>query len=259
MKRRAFSIELRADEDGPEGILRGYAAVYGRSYNVGARQTETIKAGAFDEDLATKRTIPVFYGHGWAKGTNEAPIGVAEVSSDGKGLRVDEARLFIDHDSKARSVWMASKEGALREWSVGFVPSEIGHGRNRSDEIIETGELLEVSVVLKGQSPFTEMTEVREASDEDGGEDDTEPTEPGGSEETSDEDETEGAEGEPGNENEDPSGDAGDESGTEEDADESASDEGGEAPEADPEVSERAAKLLARPETRALFASVLVQ
>lgn len=181
MKIRELSASLRAvtDEGEPEGILRGYAATYGQAYKTGARSTETIQRGAFDDDLAGKgNVIPVYASHGWAKESNDVPIGIAHVRSDGDRIEIERAELYVDTDPKAMSVWRSAKDGGLREWSIGFRPSEISFGRTRSDEFIEKGELLEASVVLKGMATgLTGMTEVREdggsADDDDETEDHT--------------------------------------------------------------------------------------
>lgn len=220
---------LRAvtDDDAPEGILRGYAATYGQAYKTGARSTETIQRGAFDADLSDKGgVISVFYGHGWSKGSNEAPIGVAKIRADGDRIEIEEASLYIDTDPKAMSVWRAAKDGGLREWSIGFIPAKITYGQTRSDEVIEQGELLEVSVVLKGMATgLTGMSEVREADDEDETED------PEADAEGSEDNETEGNEG------------------ADEAADES------EGSDVDPEIVERA---LAHPDLRKLLGTVVV-
>lgn len=215
------------DDDAPEGILRGYAATYGQAYRTGARSTETIQRGAFDADLSDKGgVISVFYGHGWRKGSNEAPIGVAKIRADGDRIEIEEASLYIDTDPKAMSVWRAAKDGGLREWSIGFIPAKITYGQTRSDEVIEQGELLEVSVVLKGMATgLTGMSEVREADDEDETEDP--------------EADAEGAED---NETEDNEG-----------ADEAADESEGSV--VDPEIMERA---LAHPDLRKLLGTVVV-
>lgn len=228
MTRHQFTAHLRAvtDEGEPEGILSGYAATYGESYKTGPRSTETIQRGAFDADLAEKGgVIPVFYGHGWVKGSNEAPIGVAHVRADGDRIEISEANLYIDTDPKAMSVWRATKDGGLREWSIGFQPTEISFGRTRFDEFIEKGELLEVSVVLKGMATgLTGMTEVRE---DDGSADD-------------DDDETEDHTGS-GSESEDESTET--------------EDEQSEEAEIDPEVVARA---MSHPDLRRLLEAVVV-
>lgn len=228
MKIHSIPTKLRAvtDEGEPEGILRGYAATYGESYKTGPRSTETIQRGAFDADLAGKGgVIPVYASHGWAKASNEAPIGVAHVRSDGDRVEITEANLYIDTDPKAMSVWRSVKDGGLREWSVGFRPTDVSFGRTRSDEFIEKGELLEVSVVLKGMATgLTGMTEVRE---DDGSDDD-------------DDDETEDHTGS-GSESEDESTET--------------EDEQSEEAEIDPEVVARA---MSHPDLRRLLETVVV-
>lgn len=227
-----IAAHLRAvtDDDVPEGILRGYAATYGESYKTGPRSTEAIQRGAFDDDLASKdHVIPVYASHGWAKESNDVPIGIAHVRSDGDRIEIEEASLYIDTDPKAMSVWRAAKDGGLREWSIGFLPSQVSYGQTRSDEVIEQGELLEVSVVLKGMATgLTGMSEVREADYAD------------------DEDETEDpeadAEGAEDNETEDNEG-----------ADEGS--DGSEGSVVDPEIVERA---LAHPDLRKLLGTVVV-
>lgn len=229
---------LRAvtDDDAPEGILRGYAATYGESYKTGPRSTEVIQRGAFDDDLAGKgNVIPVYASHGWAKESNDVPIGIAHVRSDGDRIEIEEASLYIDTDPKAMSVWRAAKDGGLREWSIGFIPAKITYGQTRSDEVIEQGELLEVSVVLKGMATgLTGMSEVREADDTDE------------ADYADDEDETEDpeadAEGAEDNETEDNEG-----------ADEAADESEGSV--VDPEIMERA---LAHPDLRKLLGTVVV-
>lgn len=229
MKIHSIPTKLRAitDEGEPEGILRGYAATYGESYKIGPRSTETIQRGAFDDDLAGKGgVIPVYASHGWAKGSNDAPIGVANIRSDGDRVEITEATLYIDTDPKAMSVWRAAKDGGLREWSIGFIPTQITYGQTRYDEVIEQGELLEVSVVLKGMATgLTGMTEVRED---------------GGSADDGDDDETEGHTGS-GSESEDESTET--------------EDEQSEEAEIDPEVVARA---MSHPDLRRLLEAVMV-
>lgn len=237
--RHFIPARLRAVTDGdtPEGKLRGHATTYGEAYKVG-RGTETIQRGAFDADLSDKGgVVPVFWGHGWAKESNEAPIGYARIDGTGTRMEVD-AELFIDTDPKAMSVWRASEVGAIREWSVGFKPTDIGHGRTRSDEVIRQGELLEVSVVLKGQAAgLTGMAEVREDDA-----DDADDADYAGSDDESDE------------QTEDESSDEGS---SEEDSDEESEeseDSDGEA-QVDPDIAKRA---LAHPDLRRLLKSVVV-
>jgi HK97 family phage prohead protease len=157
---RHAPVELRAEEGDPEGVLRGYASVYDVQYRIGWGLKEEIAPNCFARSIADHEGIvPIFYQHDW-----DNPIGYAMVSEDAKGLKV-EAHLFIAENERARSVWLAAKAKALREWSIGFYPGTI---ETRFDEesgvdierIID-GDLAEASVVVRGANPMTEMLDVR--------------------------------------------------------------------------------------------------
>lgn len=157
---RHAPIELRAVADGPEGVLRGYASVYDTQYRIGHGLKEEIAPNAFAASLASREgVVPVFYQHNW-----DAPVGVATATEDQHGVHV-EARLFIEENELARSVWMAAKAGALREWSVGFYPSEIETRSAEGTEVerVTVADLAEASIVVRGANPLTEMLEVRTA------------------------------------------------------------------------------------------------
>jgi HK97 family phage prohead protease len=181
MKTRQITFcldEVRLDEgangEPPRGILGGVAATYGNAY-MGEYGLEQLERGAFDEDLAKRNgIIPVFYQHGWAKAANAAPIGYAKVSSKAKTLNV-QATLFIDSDPTARSVFLAAQAGALREWSIGYLPTKTTNLQTKQGEpVVQTnqGQLLEVSVVVKGANPETTMPLVAEHRGDDPDSDD---------------------------------------------------------------------------------------
>lgn len=161
---RYAPIELRAaaTPDAPQGILEGYASVYDVEYRIGYGLNEAIAPGAFSDSLAKRdNVLPVFYQHDWNN-----PIGYARASEDEKGLHV-QAHLFTDVNPTAASVYAATAAGALREWSIGFVPTTI---ETRSEdqtadaptvEYVLAADLLEASVVVKGANPATEMVGVR--------------------------------------------------------------------------------------------------
>jgi HK97 family phage prohead protease len=166
---RHLPIEFRlaSAEDGEEteGVLIGYASIYDESYRIGYASKESITPGAFDASIAAQGgVIPIYYEHSWSSQKSsvpQAPIGVGYVSSDKKGLKV-RAELFINDNTTARSVFLAAKAGALREWSVGHVATAIRFDDEDKDlEHIDQSMLLEASVVLRGANPKTEMVEVR--------------------------------------------------------------------------------------------------
>lgn len=157
---RYRSFQMRAAEDAPEGVVEGYITVFDTAYPIGLGLREQIEPGAFDGSLAESGgVIPIYYQHDHR--TGGTPIGAGEVTRDDKGYVV-RAELFIEDDSKARSVWRAMSKGALREWSVGFTTPEDGDVvRDRDLEKIARGDLMEASVVLRGANPDTETLAVR--------------------------------------------------------------------------------------------------
>lgn len=171
MKTRHIPIELRAAEDGPEGILEGYASIYGNEYAVGGGLNEVIQRGAFDSSIEQGGgVVPLFWNHGWAKPANAAPIGVAYIrSGDPKGLPV-RAEVFMD-DPTGAAVWRAAKAGALNEWSIGFKADEVKPRGNVEE--VHTGTVVEASVVVRGANPLTEMVGVREEASENENEDES--------------------------------------------------------------------------------------
>lgn len=172
---RQIPIELRAEVDGPDGILTGYASVYETSYAVGGGLSEVIRRNAFADSIRQiNGVVPVFWNHGWAKPANATPIGVARVREDDKGLFV-EAELFMD-TTEGTSVWRSAKAGALREWSIGFKANEVAKRDAKTEEVI-TGSLLETSVVVCGANPGTEMLDVRSAEDDADDQSETDPPE----------------------------------------------------------------------------------
>ena len=175
-KIRHLTLRLRAaekndDGDGVEGVLLGSAAGYGVEYGVGPGVKESLRAGAFEASLAERGgVLPVFYAHAWSPQKSmvpQPPIGAA-LADSGKDALAVEAKLFLDDSEAARSVFRAAEAGALREWSVGYIANAVETRENEdgtiTEEIVEA-ELLEVSVVLKGANPQTEIAAVREAQE----------------------------------------------------------------------------------------------
>lgn len=159
---RYRSVELRAAEDGPEGAVVGYVTKFEPAYNVFPGLREKIAPGAFEEDLkASDGAIPLFWQHDHYAG----PIGVGVVKADDTGYLLD-GLLFIEDDPRARGVFRAMEKRALREWSVGFLPSEIVATEEEDGTVLETitsARLLESSVVMLGANPNTETLDVRKS------------------------------------------------------------------------------------------------
>lgn len=154
-----------ADDDGKAlGIVEGYSAVYDEPYRVGAGLTESISQRAFDRSIRERSgVIPVFWAHGWKK-NNDTPIGHAEVREDGTGLHTT-AYLYIEDEPRIRSLYNSVVNGAIKEWSVGFLPTEDGIVATRTatgvNEDITDADLIETSLALKGMNPGTFVSATR--------------------------------------------------------------------------------------------------
>lgn len=152
------AVEIRETDDVPVGIVVGYASMFDVTYNIGAGFRERIEKGAFADTIKERAPFPIFYQHDWSD-----PIGVtSKIEEDDRGLRF-EARLFIEDGGRARSVFRAMEAGALREFSIGFIPTEIRRDEEDGStiETITAASLLEISSVVKGANPDTETVAVR--------------------------------------------------------------------------------------------------
>ena len=160
----SLAVDPIAD-DAPEGIIEGYASVFNVAYPNAMQGSkypkEIILAGAFTDSLdGDGGRMPLFYEHDWKAG----PIGYVEASQDSSGVRV-RATVFMD-DPRARSIWLAAKAGALREWSLGYRADESRAAS--ADPLLEEvvrGTIYESSIVVKGANPGTFMTKVASAAD----------------------------------------------------------------------------------------------
>ena len=163
IKARTAPLAVRVKEDDErEGVIEAYASVFGTRYDVGFAQ-ERVAKGAFLDSLDARGSLAIYHEHGWKRG--DAPIGVAEAREDDTGLLV-EAELFLD-DPKAASVYRSVERGALNEWSIGFVPTEVAIVRDEDGldvEEVRRADLLEASTTIRGANPDTSTVGVRASS-----------------------------------------------------------------------------------------------
>ncbi|GAA2141568.1 hypothetical protein GCM10009760_25870 [Kitasatospora kazusensis] len=160
---RRRSVEFRAADDAPEGVVRGYVTTFGNSYDIGYGWQERIERGAFAEQIRSG-ALPIMWQHDWDAG----PIGVTRALTEDEHGVLAEAELFMD-DPRGRAVWRAMQAGALREWSIGFYPEIIrSDAAEPNTDIIERGRLAEASVVVRGANPETTTLEVRAADSNQG-------------------------------------------------------------------------------------------
>lgn len=156
MRRRAVQAQLSSFDDAA-GTVRALVTTFGIPYAIGRKSTETIKRSTFEDGV-----VPIYFQHGHG----EVPVGHAMNRATDAGNELD-VQFYLDTERGLAS-YRAMKAGALKEWSVGFTASDSDITTTRSadgvtDETIEKGDLLEVSVVLRGANPNTKTLEVRSA------------------------------------------------------------------------------------------------
>lgn len=157
---RAYPAKVEAEDAGEfTALVSAFGVV--DAYN------EVIEPGAFTESLAAFGTapIPILWNHRWDDLT--AHLGAASGVETGEGLEI-RGRLDLD-DPAAAKAWRLLKEGRVREFSIGGYESE---GDIRGEEVdgrfiwrVDKFDLVEVSIVLRGANPATELRETRAAPD----------------------------------------------------------------------------------------------
>lgn len=124
LERRNFTLELRKKDAEKEGVLSGYAAVFGElSYPIqsmwGDEFFEEIKAGAFTRAL-NERHHDVFalWSHDFSKPLASRNAGSLELSEDETGLAFD---MTVDPGmSWAKDAMTAIRQGLVSKMSFGF-------------------------------------------------------------------------------------------------------------------------------------------
>lgn len=156
---RYLPLSVRSTAAQPDenlGLVEAYTSVFDTPYVIDERGSrESVAPGAFRESIERQSSIPVFWQHDHRNGG--APIGVATNTEDDTGL-LSRSELWLD-DPKARAVYRALRSGAIREWSIGFAPTETDE-RGRLT-VVRGADLREVSVVLMGANPATDTLAVR--------------------------------------------------------------------------------------------------
>jgi len=154
------STRVRALPDVGEGAVEAYVSVYGVPYKVDYWGREQIEPGAFDDSIATKPQLPIFWMHSWDEGLL---IGDGTASSDDKGVKLS-GQLYIDDELGLRA-WRALSSGAIDEWSIAYIVlmTELD-GKETDLEHVTKGRLIEASAVVMGANPDTETIEVRKRS-----------------------------------------------------------------------------------------------
>lgn len=147
--------EVRAPEDKPGTFTANVL-----TYNVLDDYGTEFAPGCFDESM-NERMPRICWGHDWRE-----PLGrYTAWRAKGDKLQLDGEFDAFDDVPRARQAYAQLKSGTIDQFSVGFVPTEWQDRKvEDSDYMIRTftkGRLDEVSLVLVGAVPDTELLSVR--------------------------------------------------------------------------------------------------
>ena len=142
------SCQLKFSND-EKGVFEGYASVYDSVDKVG----DTISKGAFDESLASGRTIKMFVNHK----QHEVPVGDwLQMKSNDKGL-LATGRIDMEHKD-GPTVYSALKRKAMDGLSIGFTMKDGDFEQKAEGRVIKNLNLMETSIVsfpCEGQALVT--------------------------------------------------------------------------------------------------------
>lgn len=156
MKTKHFELKVKS-ADIEEGIISGYASVFGNVDSYG----DIVVKGAFSRFLAELqvkgKVIPVFYGHNMED--PKANIGlVIELREDERGLWF-KARLDLSGNTYGRLVYEQLKDGRLDSVSFGF--SVVDAKSTNAGYELRDLELYEISIVPIPANSEALITEVK--------------------------------------------------------------------------------------------------
>jgi len=154
VERKSFPLTgVKASRSEP-GVFDALVAVFGNVDHGGDR----IVPGAFTRTLEERGMPPVVWSHQWMV----PPIGkTLDARETDRGLEI-RAKLFVDEDDghdTARQVYVAMREGALREFSFAYTTRESRFVEEDGNTVRELHDLdlLEVGPTLVGMNPETEL------------------------------------------------------------------------------------------------------
>ncbi|WP_336819840.1 HK97 family phage prohead protease [Gordonia sp. MMO-8] len=154
-----MKIKAAGEPDGlAEGEIEAYASIFGNVDSYG----DIVAAGAFATTLKkweeSDRVIPLLYGHNMSDPMYNIG-GLTSAIEDEKGLRV-KAAFDLDNPIAAQ-VYKLVKGRRLSELSFAFdVVSSTDEGQTR---VLKELDLFEVSIVVVGANPATEIVAVKSA------------------------------------------------------------------------------------------------
>jgi HK97 family phage prohead protease len=153
-----FTLRLKSVDDAA-GTFSGYASTYGGPPDLVG---DIIEPGAFRQSIAHQGNgFPLLWSH-----RPDEPIGLAKVSDDPKGLKVDGS--LVMGDPAAQRAHMHMKAGTVRGLSIGY---DVPYGEGKvlySDDgsrTLKEIKLYEISLVAIPANPKAGITNVKSLGD----------------------------------------------------------------------------------------------
>lgn len=138
LEKRACNLEFRAHGR----KLEGYAAVFGKSANIGGF-SETIRSGAFKETLNNNKDILALVDHNTSKLLGRTSSGSLRLAEDTRGLHFE---LDVPQTQLGQDILAMAERRDLGGMSFGFRPTDEAWPTSETRELIAV-DLLEVSIV----------------------------------------------------------------------------------------------------------------
>jgi len=149
---------IEATEQKLDGrTLAGYAAVYGQDSREivegGRKFTERIAPGAFNETLAAKGDVKLYYNHDASMPLARTRSGTLTLRSDRNGLAFEAT---LPDTTLGNDVRALLERGDLSgEMSFGFFVTEDSWNKDRTQRLVKKASLVEVSIVQDAAYPQT--------------------------------------------------------------------------------------------------------
>lgn len=148
--------EIRAEEDGGQQVIRGYAAAYNKDSRDLGGFVESIMPGAFDSSLAAGDDVVALFNHDQNHVLGRRSAKTMTVTSDSTGLAV---KIIPPDTQMARDMIVGIKRGDISKMSFAFrVPPGGAEWRDGGKKrILKKVELRDVSVATNPAYPDTSV------------------------------------------------------------------------------------------------------
>lgn len=157
IERRTISADLRADSQGDEQALVGYAALFNHESNDLGGWRETIAPSAFVRSLRNGDTVYCLHNHNADQVLGSTKSGTLALTQDQRGLKF--RCLINQNDTLARSVYARVQRRDLDACSFAFTVAAGGDlwNSDRSQRTLTDINLMDVSCVAYPAYPDTSV------------------------------------------------------------------------------------------------------